>query len=143
MRGSWVGALSSWCHCPLESGGTLPLHGDAAQPPWQTLGWPKWLPRTPCFRTTSEKPARKNDRREKRRREHTTERQARRPSRGSWNVTPAACEKQTGKGWVARHSGLLALWPSGCGTGSCLLRHSGPLTSLGLVWPSGLRPRWV
>ena len=33
MLGSWVGALSSWCHCPLESGGTLPLHGDAAQPP--------------------------------------------------------------------------------------------------------------
>ena len=33
-------------------------------------------------------------------------------------------EKQTGKGWVRRrHSGLLALWPSGCGTGSCLLRH--------------------
>ena len=32
MRGSWVGALSSWCHCPLESGGTLPLQGDAAQP---------------------------------------------------------------------------------------------------------------
>ena len=33
MRGSWVGALCSWYHCPLESGGTLPLHGDAAQPP--------------------------------------------------------------------------------------------------------------
>ena len=32
MRGSWVGALSTWCHCPLESGGTLPLLGDAAQP---------------------------------------------------------------------------------------------------------------
>ena len=31
MRGSWVGALSSWCHCPLESGRTLPLQGDAAQ----------------------------------------------------------------------------------------------------------------
>ena len=44
-----------------------------------------------------EKPARKNDRREKRRREHTTEKQARRPSRGSWNVTPAACENRQGK----------------------------------------------
>ena len=32
MRGSWVGALSPWCHCPLESEGTLPLLGDAAQP---------------------------------------------------------------------------------------------------------------
>ena len=33
MRGSWVGALCSWCHCPLESGRTLPLQGDATQPP--------------------------------------------------------------------------------------------------------------
>ena len=32
-------------------------------------------------------------------------------------------EKQLGKGWVKRHSGLLALWPSGSGKGSCLLRH--------------------
>ena len=33
MRGTWVGALCSWCHCPLESGGTLPLQRDATQPP--------------------------------------------------------------------------------------------------------------
>ena len=33
MPGSWVGALCSWCHCPLKSGGTSPLQGDAAQPP--------------------------------------------------------------------------------------------------------------
>ena len=32
-------------------------------------------------------------------------------------------KKQSGQSWVTRHSGLLALWPSGCGTGSCLLRH--------------------
>ena len=44
----------------------------------------------PLLLDNSGKPARKNERREKRRREHTTERQARRPSRGSWNVTPAA-----------------------------------------------------
>ena len=31
-RGFWVGALSPWCHCLHESGGTLPLLGDAAQP---------------------------------------------------------------------------------------------------------------
>ena len=74
----------------------------------------------PCFKTTPGTPARKNERREKRRREHTTERQARRPSRGSWNVTPAAWKKQSGQGWVTRRSGLLALWPSGSGTGSCL-----------------------
>ena len=36
MRGSWVGALCSWCHCPLESGGTLPLQGGATQPPQLT-----------------------------------------------------------------------------------------------------------
>ena len=72
-------------------------------------------------------------------------------------------EKQSGKGWVTRRSGLLALWPLGCGTGSCLLfKDTEPLvelvhlyppdsplgesgsclalrtlTSLGLVWPSG------
>ena len=33
MRGSWVSALCSWCHCPLEPGRTLPPQGDAAQPP--------------------------------------------------------------------------------------------------------------
>ena len=33
MRGSWVGTLCSWRHCPLESGGTFPLQGDATQPP--------------------------------------------------------------------------------------------------------------
>ena len=30
-------------------------------------------------------------------------------------------EKQSGQGWDKRRSGLLALWPLGCGTGSCLL----------------------
>ena len=30
-------------------------------------------------------------------------------------------KKQTGQGWVTRRSGLLALLPLGCGTGSCLL----------------------
>ena len=47
---------------------------------------------------------------EKSRREHTTERQARRPSRGSWNVTPAACEKSQGKVGLR---GALACWHSG------------------------------
>ena len=36
-------------------------------------------------------------------------------------MTPAACKNRLGEGWVKRHNGLLALWPSGCGTGSCLL----------------------
>ena len=30
-------------------------------------------------------------------------------------------EKQSGQSWVTKRSGLLALWPLGCGTGSCLL----------------------
>ena len=122
MRGSWVGALCSWCHCPLESGGTLPLHGDAAQPPRLTPRMAEVATaHTPCFRTTPEKPARKSDRREKRRREHTTERQARRPSRGSWNVTPAAWKNSQGKVGLLGTLALLALWPLGSGTGSCLL----------------------
>ena len=39
-----------------------------------------------------------------------TERQARRPSRGSWNVTPAAWKKSLGKGGLR---GALACWHSG------------------------------
>ena len=87
---------------------------------------------------------------EKRQKREEKER-ANTPFHRSWDVTPAACEKQTGKGWVARHSGLLALWPSGCGTGSCLFFTDTEgsdlagsclalrtLTTLGLVWPSGL-----
>ena len=63
----------------------------------------------PCFWTTTGKPARKNERREKRRREHTTERRARRPSRGSWNVTPAAWKNSLGKAGLR---GALACWHS-------------------------------
>ena len=41
-RGSWVGVLYTWCHCAhSQSGDTLPLHRDAAQPPRQT---PRVLP---------------------------------------------------------------------------------------------------
>ena len=47
--------------------------------------------------------------------------QARRPSRGSWKRDARGLEKQSGQGWVKRRSGLLALWPSGSDTGSCLL----------------------
>ena len=59
--------------------------------------------------------------------------------------------RQTGESWVAKRTGLLALWPSGCGTGSCLLFTDTegsdlagsclalrPLTTLGLLWLSGL-----
>ena len=72
----------------------------------------------------------KREKREKRRREHTTERQARSPSRASWNVTPAAWKNSQGKGGL-RFSGMLALWPLGSGTNSCLLfTETGPLVEL-------------
>ena len=52
-------------------------------------------------------------------------------------MTPAACEnRQPGQGWVTRHTGLLAHWPSGCGTGSCLLFTDTEGSDLaGSVWP--------
>ena len=123
MRGSWVGALSSWCHCPLESGGNL----------------------TATRRCGSTTPANPSDGRsghctallpENTRETSTEKRQKREEKEGAHNrktsPTPLprelerdarGLEKQTGEGWVTKHSGTLALWPSGCGTGSCLLRH--------------------
>ena len=45
-------------------------------------------------------------------------------------------EKQTGEGWVRRHTGLLAHWPSGCDTGSCLFFTDTEGSDLaGSVWP--------
>ena len=45
-------------------------------------------------------------------------------------------EKQSGQGWVTRRSDLLALWPLGCGTGSCLLFTDTEGSDLaGSVWP--------
>ena len=110
MRGSWVGALSSWCHCPLESGGTLPLQGDAAQPLRLTPRMAGVATAHPLLLENSRETSTEKRRREKRRREHTTERQARRPSRGSWNVTPAAWKNSQGKVGLR---GALACWHSG------------------------------
>ena len=109
MHGSWVGTVCSWCHCPLESGGTSPPQGDAAQPP-------RLNPRMAELATAQLQPSRQlpgnqhGKTTEERRREHTTERQARRPSRGSWNVTPAAWKHSLVK-VVLR--GALACWHSG------------------------------
>ena len=139
MRGSWVGALSSWCHCPLESGGTLPLQGDVSQPLRLTPRMAEVATAQPCFQKTPGKPARKNDRREKRRREHPTERQARRPSRGSWNVTPAACDNRQGKVGLR---GTLACWHSGlwavAQVRACSSQTRRALISLGLSGLFGL-----
>ena len=111
MHGTWVGALCSWCHCPLESGGTLPLQGDAAQPLRLTPRMAEVVTAQPLLLENSrENHHGKNDRREKRRREHPIGRQARRSSRGSWNVTPAAWKNSLGK---FGFRGALACWHSG------------------------------
>ena len=91
LHGSRVGALSSWCNSPLESGGTLPLQGDAAQPLRLTPRMAEVATAQPLLQENSgETSTEKRQKREENETEHPTERQARRPSRGSWNVTPAA-----------------------------------------------------
>ena len=111
MRGTWVGALCSWCHCPLESGRTLPPQGDAAQPPQLTprmaeVATAHHLLPDNSRETSTEKRKKREEEEEE---EHTTERQARRPFRGSWNVTPAAWKKKT----VWARVGYEAPWPVG------------------------------
>ena len=121
MRGSWVGALCSWCHCPLESGRTLPLHGDAAQPPRLTPRMAEVATAYPLLLDNSlETSTEKRNKREEKEGAHDRKtsptplsRELERDARG--------LEKQSGQGWVTRRSGLLALWPSGSATGSCLL----------------------
>ena len=121
MHGTWVGALCSWCHCPLKSGGTLPLQGDAAQPPRLT---PRMAgvatAHNPASRQLRETSTEKRKKREEKEGAHHRKtiptplpRELERDARG--------LKKQTGQGRVTRRSGLLALWPLGCGTGSCLL----------------------
>ena len=121
LRGSWVGALCSWCHCPLESGGTLPLQGDAAQPPRLTprmaeVATAHSLLLDNSRESSTEKRKKKEEKEGAHRRTESPmplPRELERDARG--------LEKQTRQGWVPRRSGLLALWPSGSGTGSCLL----------------------
>ena len=139
MRRSWVGALSSWSHCPLESGGTLPLQGDAAQPLRLTprmagvaTARPLLLENT--WETSTEK-------RQKREEEGESTPQKDKPdaSLGSWNVTPAAWKNRLGKGGLR---GTPACWHSGLRAVAqvrvCSSQTRRALTSLGLVWPSGL-----
>ena len=121
MRGSWVGALSSWCHCLLESGGTLPLQGDAAQPLWLT---PRMagvatahLLLLDNFRETSTEKRKKREEEEGAHHRKTSPtplpRELERDARG--------LERQSGQGWVTRKNrqgkvglrGTLACWHSG------------------------------
>ena len=109
MRGSWVGALCSLCHSPLVSGGTLPLQGDATQPPRLT---PRMAEVATAhlllLENTQETSTEKRQKREEKERAHNRKkgptplpRELERDARGP--------EKQTGQGWV----GLLAHWPAG------------------------------
>ena len=136
MRGSWVGALCSWCHCPLESGGTLPLHGDAAQPPRLTPRMAEVATARPLLQdNTRETSTEKRQKREEKEGAHNRKtsptplpRELERDARG--------LRKQTGEGRVRRHTGLLAHWPSGCDTGSCLFFTDTEGSDLaGSVWP--------
>ena len=106
-----------------KSGGTLPLQGDAAQPPRLTprmagVATAHSLLLDNTRETSTEK---RQKREEKERAPHRKTsptplpREQERDARG--------LEERPGEGWVKRRCGLLALWPSGCGTGSCLLRH--------------------
>ena len=140
MRGFWVGALSPWCHCPHKSGGNLtatrrcgtttPANPSDGRSGYRAPPAPRKPPGNQHGKTTEE------------RREGGSkkqERQARRPSRGSWNVTPAACEKRQGKVGLR---GTLACWHSGLRAVAqvrvCSSQTRRARTSLGLVWPSGL-----
>ena len=116
-----VGALCSWCHCPLESGGTLPPQGDATQPPRLTprmagVATAHLLLLDNSRETSTEKRKKREEKKGAHHRKTSPTplpREQERDARG--------LEKQSGQGWVTRRSGQLALWPSGCGTGSCLL----------------------
>ena len=118
MRGSWAGALCSWCHCP---GGTLPLHGDAAQPPRLTPRMAEVASAHPLLQDNSLGTS--TEKRKKREEEEGAHDRKTSPTPLPWELERDACglEKQSGQGWVTRRSGLLALWPLGCRTGSCLL----------------------
>ena len=121
MRGTWIGALCSWCHCPLESGGTLPLQRDAAKPPQLTPRMAGVANAHSQLQDNSRETSteKRKNREEKEGAHHRKTsptplpRELERDTRG--------LEKQSGQDWVTRPSGLLALWTSGSGTGSCLL----------------------
>ena len=125
MRGTWVGALCSWYHCPLESGGTSPPQGDAAQqlrltPRMAGVATADPLLLDNSLETSTEKRQKRQEKEEAPNRKTSPTplpRELERDARG--------LEKLSGEGWVKKRSGLLALWPSGSDTGlvSALHRH--------------------
>ena len=126
MRGSWVGAMSSWCHCPLESGGTLPPQRDAAQPPRLTprmaeVATAHLLLQDNSRETSTEKRKKREEKEGARDRKTSLTPLPRELERDARDL-----EKQSGQGWVTRRSGLLALWPLGV----CLFTDTEPLVEL-------------
>ena len=132
MRGSWVGALSSWCHCEgnltatRRCVSTTPANPSDGRSGYSTALFPE------NSRETSTEKRQKREEKEGAPNRKTSPtplpRELERDARG--------LEKQPGQGWVTRHTGLLALWPSGCGTGSCLLFTDTEGSDLaGSVWP--------
>ena len=89
-RGSWVGALCPWCHCPpTKSGGPQTLQRDAAQPPLQTPRMAEVATPHPAPRRLPRNQYEKKRKKKEEKEGAHTDRQARRPSRGSRNATPA------------------------------------------------------
>ena len=112
MRGTWVGALCSWCHCPLESGTNLTAtRRCGTTTPANPSDGPSGYCAHPAIRQL---PRNQNGKTTEERREGSTlqkdkpdalPRDLERDARG--------LEKKSGQGWVTRRSGLLALWPLG------------------------------
>ena len=104
-----------------SQGRTLPVQGDVAQPPRLTPPIAEEATAHPLLldnsRETSTKKRQKREEKEGAHQRKTSPtplpRELERDARG--------LEKQSGQGWITRRSGLLALWPLGCGTSSCLL----------------------
>ena len=104
MRGSWVGTLCSCCHCPLESGGTLPLQGVAARPPWLTPRMAEVVTAHLLLLDNS--------------RETSTEKRKKREEKEGahhrkTSPTPLPRELERDARGLEQQSGLLALWPLG------------------------------
>ena len=111
MRGTWVGALCSWCHCPLESGGTLPLQGGAAQPPRQTPRMAGVATAHPLLLENSR--GNQHGKTKEERGGGGSKPQKDKPDappRGSWNVTPTTWKNSQEKAGLR---GALACWHSG------------------------------
>ena len=145
MHGCWVGALSPCCHCPLEVGGNLSATRRCGSTTSANPSDGRSGHRAPHASRQHHGNQHGKTKEERRVGGSTPERQARRPSRGSWNVTPAAWKNSLP---VPLQSTTGRFCKVGKGCASALLKGvvhgpahrtslglfdlSGPLTSLGL-----------